>query len=165
LGAARACAPLKKSRNAHSFISFYHILPLPKNVVFPPPICLTSVRQCMFQISAWMSTNLLCLNPFLIIRLRHRFSKLSYSSDLHPTDLTSPVFYTLLRSAILEWSSIKNLTVADYITQLSRTGYICTFVTSVDYAKTSCTMATPPQLLIRSSTTVIPFSTTSTLLK
>src|SRR6218665_1046743 len=57
---------------------------------------------CIAQISAWMTwmmtTNLLCLNPskpeFLIIGIRELLSKLTYSSDLFPTDLTSPVPYS-----------------------------------------------------------------------
>src|SRR6218665_2875309 len=56
------------------------------------------IRNTITQISAWMTTNLLCLKPskteFLIIGLREQLSKLTYSSDLVPQDLTSPELYT-----------------------------------------------------------------------
>src|SRR6218665_2395813 len=60
---------------------------------------LNHIRNTITQISACMTTNpCLCLNPskteFLIIGLREEFSKLTYSSDLVPTDLTSPAPYT-----------------------------------------------------------------------
>src|SRR6218665_3507053 len=49
---------------------------------------LNHIRSTITQISAWMTTNLLCLNPskteFLIIGLREQLSKLTYSSDLVP---------------------------------------------------------------------------------
>src|SRR6218665_2106712 len=59
---------------------------------------LNHIRNTITQISAWMTTNVLFLNPskteFLIIGLREQLSKLTYSSDLFPTDLTSPAPYT-----------------------------------------------------------------------
>ena len=53
------------------------------------------LRNTITQISAWMTANLLCLNPskteFLIIGLREQLGKLVYPSDISPTDLTSPM--------------------------------------------------------------------------
>src|SRR6218665_837528 len=68
-------------------------------------------------ISAWMTTKLLCLNAsktkFLVIGLREQLSKLIYSSDLLPTDLTSPVPHTSpVRN--LEIICNKNLTFSDH---------------------------------------------------
>src|SRR6218665_4063424 len=95
-----------------------------------------------------MTTNLLCLNPskteFLIIGLREQLSKLNYSSDLLPQDLTSPELYT---SPVRNLRVIfdKNLTFADYITKLSQTCYmhirdLCRLRPILDH-KTACTIA------------------------
>ena len=62
------------------------------------PDALNHLRNIITQISAWMTANLLCLNPskteFLIIGLREQLNKLAYPPDLCPTDLTSPVPYS-----------------------------------------------------------------------
>ena len=77
---------------------------------------LNHIRNTITQISAWMAPNLLCLIPskteFLIIGLREQLSKLTYSSDLFPTDITSPAPYT---SPVRNLGVIfdKNLTFAD----------------------------------------------------
>src|SRR6218665_390894 len=87
---------------------------------------LNHIRSTITQISAWMTTNLLCLNPskteFLIIGLREQLSKLTYSSDLVPQDLTSPELYK--SSPVRNLGVIfdkKNLTFAYHITKLSQT--------------------------------------------
>src|SRR6218665_1546120 len=96
-----------------------------------------------------MTTNLLCPNPskteFLTIGLPKQLSKLTYSSDLVPTDLTSPELYT---SPVRNLGVIfdKNLTFADYITKLSQTYYmdirdLRRLRQILDY-KTACTIAT-----------------------
>src|SRR6218665_2536236 len=96
-----------------------------------------------------MTTNLLCLNPskteFLIIGLREQLSKLTYSSDLVPTDLTSPELYT---SPVRNLGVIfdKNLTFTDHINKLSQTCYmhirdLHRLRPILDY-KTACTIAT-----------------------
>ena len=82
---------------------------------------LNHIHNTITQMSAWIS-NLLCLNPskteFLIIGLCEQLSKLTYSSDLVPADLTSPELYT---SPVRNLGVIfhKNLTFADHITKLS----------------------------------------------
>src|SRR6218665_3275932 len=84
------------------------------------------------QIRSWLTcitcTNFLCLNPsktaFLIVGLREQLSKLTYSPDLVPTDLTSPAPYT---SPVCNLGVIfdkKDLTFADHITKLSQTCYM-----------------------------------------
>ncbi|PGH37857.1 MAG: hypothetical protein CRN43_18665, partial [Candidatus Nephrothrix sp. EaCA] len=110
---------------------------------------LNHLRNTITQISAWMTTNLLCLNPskteFLIIGLREQLSKLTYSSDLFPTDLTSPAPYT---SPVRNLGVIfdKNLTFSDHITKLSQICYmhirdLRRLRPILDY-KTACTIAT-----------------------
>jgi len=113
------------------------------------PDALNHISNTVTQISAWMTANLLCLNPskteFLIIGLREQLSKLAYPSDLSPTDLTSPAPYS---SSVRNLGIIfdKNLTFADHITQLSRTCYmhirdLRRLRPILDY-KTACTIAT-----------------------
>jgi hypothetical protein len=113
------------------------------------PDALNHISNTVTQISAWMTANLLCLNPskteFLIIGLREQLSKLAYPSDLSPTDLTSPAPYS---SSVRNLGIIfdKNLTFADHITQLSRTCYmhirdLRRLRPMLDY-KTACTIAT-----------------------
>src|SRR6218665_3330434 len=99
-----------------------------------------------------MTTNLLCLNPskteFLMIGLSEEFSKLTYSSDLVPTDLTSPAPYTSPARNLGVIFDKKNLTFADYITKL-HVSQICymhvrdlrRLRSILDY-KTACTIAT-----------------------
>src|SRR6218665_3561488 len=90
---------------------------------------LNHIRSTITQISAWMTTNPLCLSPskteFLIIGLREQLSKLTYSSDLVPQDLTSPELY---KSAPVRNLGVifdkKNLTFAYHITKLSQTCYM-----------------------------------------
>src|SRR6218665_479990 len=96
-----------------------------------------------------MTTNLLCLNPskteFLIIGLCEQLSKLTYPSNLFPTDLTSPASYT---SPVRNLGVIfdKNLTFADHITKLFQICYmhirdLRRLRPVLDY-KTACTIAT-----------------------
>src|SRR6218665_1137882 len=110
---------------------------------------LNHIRNTIPQISAWMTTNLLCLNPskteFLIIGLREQLSKLTYFSDLSPTDLTSPAPYT---SPVRNCGVIfdRNLTFADHIIKLSQICYmhirdLRRLRPILDY-KTACTIAT-----------------------
>src|SRR6218665_1116925 len=117
-----------------------------------------------------MTTNLLCLNPskteFLIIGLREQLSKLTYSSDLVPQDLTSPELYTSsVRNLGVTFD--KNLTFADHITKLSQTCYmhirdLRRLRPILDY-KTACTIDTS---IVHSSSIIATLSfTASTLLK
>src|SRR6218665_812765 len=89
---------------------------------------LNHIRNTIIQISAWITTNLLCLNPskteFLIIGLREQLSKLTYSSDLVPQDLTSPELYTSPVRNLAVIFDKKNHTFADHITKLSQTCYM-----------------------------------------
>src|SRR6218665_2341876 len=73
-----------------------------------------------------------------------QLSKLAYSFDLVPQDLTSPELYT---SPVRNLRVIfdKNLTFADYITKLSQTCYmhirdLCRLRPILDH-KTACTIA------------------------
>jgi|SRR6218665_1693974 len=98
-----------------------------------------------------MTTNLLCLNPsrteFLIVGLSEQLSKLTYSSDLFPTELTSPCTFhfpcTLHFSSLQSWS---HFTFTDHITTLSKISYmhirdLCRLRPILDY-NTACTIAT-----------------------
>src|SRR6218665_667090 len=82
---------------------------------------------------------------FLIIGLRDQLSKLTYSSDLVPTDLPSPALYT---SPVRNLGVIfdKNLSFADHITKVSQICYmhirdLRRLRPILDY-KTACTIAT-----------------------
>src|SRR6218665_3692057 len=124
-------------------------------ISFPPHSlqdALNHLRNTIAQISAWMTTNLLCLNPskteFLIIGLREQLSKLTYSSDLFPTDLTSPAPYTSPVRNLGVIFDKKNLTFSDHITKLSQICYMhirdlrrLRPIGLLDY-KTACTIAT-----------------------
>src|SRR6218665_2149240 len=110
---------------------------------------LNHIHKTITQISAWIS-NLLCLNPFktefLIIGLCEQLSKLTYSSDLVPTDLPSPAPYTSPVRNLGVILDKKPYTFADHITKLSQTCYIHIrdlrrLRPILDY-KTACTIAT-----------------------
>jgi len=116
-----------------------------------PPRCTKSysLRNTITQLSAWMTKYLLCLNhsktEFLIIGFREKLSKLTHSSDLFLTDLTSPVPYT---SPVRNLGVIfdKNLTFADHITKLSQICYLHSRdlrrLRPIFHYKTACTIAT-----------------------
>src|SRR6218665_3263763 len=63
---------------------------------------LNHIRNTIIQISARMTTNLLCLSPskteFLVIGLREQLSKSTYSSDLFPIDLASEPYTSPVRN-------------------------------------------------------------------
>ena len=110
---------------------------------------LNQLRNTITQISAWMTANLLCLNPskteFLIIGLREQLNKLDYPSDFSQTDPTLPTPYS---SPVRNLGVIfdKNLTFSDHITQLSRTCYMhirdLRRLRPILNYKTACTIAT-----------------------
>src|SRR6218665_940800 len=111
---------------------------------------LNHIRNTINQISAWMTTNLLCLNPskteLLIIGLREQLSKLTYSTYFQQISLL--LCLTLLQFAISESSLINNLTFADRITKLSQICYMYMNIRDLrrlrpilDY-QTACTIAT-----------------------
>src|SRR6218665_829541 len=119
---------------------------------------LNHIRNTITQISAWMTTNLLCLNPskteFLIIGLREQLSKLTYSSDLVPEDLTSRELYTSPVRNLGVIFDKKNLTFADHITKLSQTYYmhirdLRRLRPILDY-KTACTHCTIATSIVHS---------------
>src|SRR6218665_928839 len=99
---------------------------------------LNHIRNTMTQISASITTNILCLNPskkeFLIIGLREQLSKLTYSADLFPTDLTSPEPYTSPVHNLGVIFDKKNLTFSTTSPSYLKSA-TCTFATSVNYAQ------------------------------
>src|SRR6218665_1825712 len=71
---------------------------------------LNHISSTITQISAWMATNLLCLNPskteFLIIRLREQLSKLTYSTDPSRKKNRSHFYSTLHVSSLQPWNHL-----------------------------------------------------------
>src|SRR6218665_2165650 len=110
----------------------------------------------------------LCQFSFIIIGLREQLSKLTYSYDLFPTDLTSSVLYT---SQVCNLGIIfhkKNFTFTDHITQLSRTCYM--YIRDLRRLRQNTSLQSrvhnshAHQLLVSSSITATPFSATSIIL-
>src|SRR6218665_374901 len=97
---------------------------------------LNHIRNTMTQISAWMTTNLLCLSPskteFLNIGLREQLSKLTPPTYFRQTSLL--LHLTLLQFAISESSLIKTLPFPTTSPSHLKSA-TCTFATSVDYAQ------------------------------
>ena len=94
-------SPLSKLISSSSAVHHLYADDTELFISFSPhclPDVLNHLRNTITEISAWMTANLLCLNPwkkeFLIIGLREQLNKLACPPDLCPKDITFPVPYS-----------------------------------------------------------------------